>query len=173
MIESRRANVKDVTEIFDHYRISTRAIWNTAFWPDPDFRNWDSVDVFRNIRRILFDELVLAKIGREHARQDIFEVPIPFFLLMPASQTVPILIQNPRSPSQTGYWDHPVSHVDRGESEMHFISYFDWNDMDYVDLRYYLVRIAKFELHPEIVGRSALIETQHARVNLLEEGSTS
>jgi hypothetical protein len=31
--------MKDITAIFDHYRVSARSIWNSAFWPDPDLRN--------------------------------------------------------------------------------------------------------------------------------------
>jgi hypothetical protein len=47
----------DVTPIFDHYRVSARSIWNTAFWPDPELREWDYVDEFTSIERILFDSL--------------------------------------------------------------------------------------------------------------------
>jgi hypothetical protein len=54
------SDVKDVSSIFDHYRMSARAIWNTAFWPDQDFRNWDSIDQFHKIEELLFQELALA-----------------------------------------------------------------------------------------------------------------
>jgi hypothetical protein len=58
-----KSDVKDVTSIFDHYRMSARAIWNTA-WPDQDFRNWDSIDHFHEIEKLLFQELVLAKVDK-------------------------------------------------------------------------------------------------------------
>jgi hypothetical protein len=57
-----KSDVKDVSSIFDHYRMCARAIWNTAFWPDQDFRNWDSIDQFHQIEKLLFQELVLAKV---------------------------------------------------------------------------------------------------------------
>jgi hypothetical protein len=64
-MSNQNSDVKDVSNIFDHYRVSARAIWNTAFWPDPDFRNWDSIDQFHEIERLLFQELVLAKLARK------------------------------------------------------------------------------------------------------------
>lgn len=162
--------MRDVSNIFDHYRISARTIWNTAFWPDADFQNWDSAEVFDEVKRILFGELVLAKLEKEWPVADIFKVPIPFFHIVPSiSHGTPIMIQNPRPDRPRGYWDHPVNSVSPGEAELHFLAYFDWDEMDYVDFRYYLVKLATFETHPELVGREALIERQHAVVRLAEE----
>lgn len=52
---------------------------------------------------------------------------------------------------------------------MHFIAYFDWNRMDYVDFRYFRVKIAEFETQPELAGREALIDREHAAVHLMNE----
>jgi hypothetical protein len=160
--------MKDVSNVFDHYRVSARAIWNTAFWPDADLRNWDSVEQFDEIQRILFTELVLGKLGRGLPLPDVFRVPVPFFHVVPTGHT-PIMIQNPRSDRQTGYWDHPVNSVRPGDAELHFIEYFDWNRMDYADLRYYRVKIASFDAHPDIIGREALIDRQNASVHVSDE----
>jgi hypothetical protein len=157
----------DVSSIFDHYRVSARAIWNTAFWPDPDFRNWDSIDRFDEMQRLLFDWLVLEKVDREWPLQDLFRNAIPFFQIIPRGHE-PILIQNPR-PEGTGYWDHPVNSIKPGQAELLFIQYFDWDRMDYADLRYYRVKIAAFETQPELVGREALIDREHAAVHLVDE----
>lgn len=160
----------DVSRIFDHYRMSARAIWNTMFWPDPDFRNWDSIDQFHEIERLLFQELVLAKLDREWPLQNIFQNAIPFFHIVPTlGDRTPIMIQNPRPGAPTGYWDDPVNTVKRGEAELVFIAYFDWNKMDYIDLRYYHVRINSFSAHPELVDREALIECQSTAVYLVNE----
>lgn len=161
--------MRDISSIFDHYRISARGIWNTAFWPDPEFRNWDSVDRFNEIQRILFCELVLAKLGREWPVHDVLRIPIPFLLVVPSSDSVPIMIQNPRPDRPTGYWDHPVNRISPGEVEMHFLEYFDWNRLDYADFRYYRVKIARFDNKLELVGREALIDRQHAGVWLVEK----
>jgi len=157
--------MKDVSGVFDHYRVSARTIWNTAFWPDADFRNWDSVEQFYEILRILFRELVLGKVDKDWPLHDIFEIAMPFFHVVP-SHDVPIMIQNPRSDRQRGYWDHPVNRIKPAEAELHFLAYFDWNRMDYADFRYYHVEIASFDAHPELVGREALIERQHASIQI-------
>lgn len=164
------AEMKDVSSVFDHYRSNARAIWNTAFWPDGDFRNWDSIDQFHEIEKLLFDALVLAKLDREWPLCDLFVNPIPFFQILPSiAHGTPILIQKPRRGAPTGYWDDPVNLLKPREAELQFIAYFDWNQMDYIDLRYYRVKIVNCDAHPELVGREALIERQHAKVRLTDE----
>ncbi len=164
------ADMKDVSSVFDHYRSSARAIWNTAFWPDGDFRNWDSIDQFHEIEKLLFDALVLAKLDREWPLCDLFVNPIPFFQILPSiAHGTPIMIQKPRPGAPTGYWDDPVNLLKPSEAELQFIAFFDWNQMDYIDLRYYRVKIVNCDAHPELVGREALIERQHATVRLTNE----
>jgi hypothetical protein len=63
--------------------VSARAIWNTAFWPDADFRNWDSLEQFDEIQKLLFGELVLVKVDREWPLQNLFRNAIPFFHTIP------------------------------------------------------------------------------------------
>ncbi len=158
--------IKDVTAVLDHYRMSARSVWNTAFWPDPDFRNWESFGRFEDIARILFDELVLVKLDGTFPLEDVFQKPIPFLQVDPASPAVPIMIQREGA---RGYWDDPVDRVERGKVEMHFIGTFDWNQMDYRDLQCYRVSIAAFEEHPHLVGREALVERQYVKVFMPEQ----
>ena len=172
MAESRNAkpnpDLRDISSIFDHYRVSARTIWNTAFWPDTDFRNWDSLEQFDQIQKLLFEELVLGKVGREWPPQNLFEKAIPFFRIIPRSQ-VPIMIQNPRPGAATGYWDHPVNSIKPEQAELLFIAYFDWNRMDYADLRYYRAKIVSFGAQPELAGRDALIDREYAAIHLVDE----
>ncbi|HTX16212.1 MAG TPA: hypothetical protein VMD77_13020 [Candidatus Baltobacteraceae bacterium] len=160
--------MRDVSSIFDHFRISAWTIWNTAFWPLPDLRNWDSVDRFDGIQRALFDSLVLVRVDREWPVENIFRAAMPFFHVVPKHDTQ-IMIQNPRSDRQTGYWDHPVKQIKPGDAELHFIAYFDWDRMDYADLRYYRAQITKFEVHSGLVGREVLIETSDAKILVSDE----
>lgn len=161
--------MKDITNVFDHFRVCARSIWNTAFWPDEDLRNWDSVDRFDDLQRILFGQIVLGKLEREWPVEDIFRVPISFFRVEPSTESVPIMIQNPRPGKPIGYWDHPLNRLSPGQAELHFLGYFDWNRLDYVDFRFYAVKIAKFDARSELIGREALIERQHAIVALTDE----
>jgi hypothetical protein len=160
--------MKDVSNVLDHFRVSSRSVWNTAFWPDAHFRNWDSAEQFDEVQRILFSELVLAKLEKECPVHDIFQIPIPFLQIVPSSESVPIMIQNPRPGRPSGYWDHPVKEITTGEAELHFLEYFDGNRLDYLDFRYYKVQIARFNARPELVGREALIDRQYALVHLVE-----
>lgn len=174
MSESERdrfeANMKDVSSVFDHYRSNARAIWNMAFWPDGELRNWDSIDRFHEIEKLLFDALVMAKLDREWPQCDLFVNPIPFFQIAPSiAHGTPIMIQKSRPGAPTGYWDDPVNLIKPKEAELQFIAYFDWNHMDYVDLQYYRVKIAGFDAHPELVGREALVGRQHATIQLSDE----
>jgi hypothetical protein len=88
--------MRDVIGVLDHYRVSARGIWNAAFWPDPELRNWDSVDRFDDIQRILFSELVLGKLGRDWPIDDLFRIPILFLRVVPSAESMPIMMQNPR-----------------------------------------------------------------------------
>ena len=165
-----QSGANDVSGIFDHYCTSARTIWNTAFWPDPDFRNWDSIDEFHQIEKLLFRALVLAKVDKEWPLQDLFASAIPFFQLVPKiPHGTPIMIQNPRPEAPTGYWDDPMNLVKPGQARLLFIAYFDWNQMDYIDLRYFRAKIASFDAHCELVGREALIERHHVSVYLANQ----
>jgi hypothetical protein len=160
----------DVSAIFDRYRLAAREIWNTAIWPDPDFRNWDSVEDFQEIEKLLFQKLVLGKIGRDWPLEKTFSDPIPDLLVVPShAGGTPIMIQNPRPGAPRGYWDDPVNWVKPEEAELLFISYFDWNWMDYIDLQYYLVKIARFDNHSDLIGREALIERRNATIHCVAE----
>jgi hypothetical protein len=162
--------MSNVSGVFDHYRISATAIWNTAFWPDEDFRSRDSIKQFREIEKLLFRELVLRKVAREWLLDRLFSDAIPFFRIVPSHvHGVPIMIQDPRPGAPTGYRDDPVNLLRPGEAELRFISYFDWNQMDYIDLRYYRVKIASFDAHSALVGREALIERDNAAIHLVDE----
>jgi hypothetical protein len=155
-------SLRNVTAVFDHFRVSARSIWNSAFWPVPEFREGYYIGQFEWIAKILFDTLVLSRLVLDFPSEDLFHKPIPSFQVVPASQAIPIMIQ--RSPTETGYWDDPVKQVSLGKVEMHFIDFFDWNQMAVLDYRYYRVSIRRFEEHPHLVGREALIETHCAKV---------
>ncbi len=110
---------------------------------------------------------MLAKLDKEWPLQEIFRTAIPYFHIRHSGQhDTPILIQKPRPGAPTGYWDDPVNVMKPGAAELAFIAYFDWDAMDYIDLKYYRVRIMKFDAHPELIGREALIERQYCRVTL-------
>lgn len=158
-----------MSSIFDHYRVSARAVWNNAFWPIIDHTNWNYVDQFDEIKRILFDQLVLDRVGKDFPVQNIFRTPMAFFRVVPSWKSSPVMIQNPRPDKSTGYWDHPVNRLGPEDAEMHFLEYFDWNRLDFVDFEYYHAMIARFDTRPELVGREVLIDRKNASVQMVED----
>ena len=68
---------------------------------------------------------------------------------------VPIMIN--RDPgSESGYWDHPLRQVSPEDVSLRFVRWFDFDELGFRDLRYFLVRIASAS-RDDIVGRAALI----------------
>ncbi|MGA8739697.1 MAG: hypothetical protein WB561_00765 [Terracidiphilus sp.] len=165
--------LKDVTAIFDHYRVSAREIWNTAFWPDPEFREGFYIGQFEWIAKILFDTLVLAKLDVEFSDEDLFHKPIPFFHVIPNSTGAPIMIAVPHPPGTATYWGDPVTRIPQEGVELHFIEFFDWRQMAVLEFQYYKVRIERFDEHPHLAGRDALIEKQYVKVLFSEPRESS
>jgi hypothetical protein len=81
------------------------------------------------------------------------------------------MIQRPCPETGNGYWDDPVDQVSAGKVEMHFLAFFDWNQLDYRDLTYYRVRIAALNEQPHLVGREALIDRQYVSVFFADEST--
>jgi hypothetical protein len=151
----------------NHYRVIARSIWNTGFWADPEFRNWDSRDHFEQIMKLTFNALVVARTQETGCCADLSTMTHPIYQVVPLDPgPVPIMIHRPRENDRNMYWDDPVREVKPTNAEFHFLDYFDWNKMDYLDLQYYRVRIVAFDSQPHLIGREALLEHQHASVFL-------
>lgn len=158
-------DLRDITDLMDHYRVISRSLWNAAFWAIPGLRNWDSREQFDQIKKLLFKALVDARVAAEDNFCDLAKVPQHVYRVVPSgSSPMPIMIHRPREGDSNRYWDDPISEVKASEVELHFLDYFDWNDMDYSDFRYYRVRIAAFPSQPHLIGREALLEHHYARV---------
>jgi len=153
----------------DHYRIVARSIWNVGFWSQPDLRNWDSWDEFQEINKLLFNALVIPPSELTEGSAVTETDPFAALLIVPSSPTVPIMIHRPREGDRNNYWDDPVREVTATDAELHFLDYFDWDLMNYIDFQYYRVRIAKFASQPHLVGRDALLEHHQAKVFLNSE----
>ena len=88
---------------------------------------------------------------------------LPGFRIVPAvEQGTPIFIN--RDLPRSGYWDHPVSRVRPDEIELDLLRFFDFDQLGYRDYRYFEVMVHGSTHYPDIIGRAALIEVEHARV---------
>lgn len=156
--------MREITDFMNHYRVVARSIWNSGFWSAPDLRTWDARDQFEQIKGLLFKSLVTARLDDGHCC-DLTSLPDKVYEVVPLEPgPVPILIHRPREGDRNWYWDDPVREIKASETELHFIDYFDWNLMAYIDFQFYRVRITSFGSNPHLVGREALLEHQYARV---------
>jgi len=162
--------MNDVTHLFLIYRECVRHLWNTYFRPlaEPSV-NWDLRDDFDTIARGIFSSLVLHPLAVfDHELAPEYSAnpsALPGFRIVPAAKGgTPIFIN--RDLPRSGYWDHPVSRVRPDEVELHLLRFFDFDQLGYRDFRYFEVVVHASPKYPDIIGRAALIEVEHAKVLL-------
>ncbi len=154
----------DVTELMLAYRECARSVWNAAMRPSAEpYVDFDAVDAFRAIQRVLFEQLVLRPIGMGSFKRSPRDEPAPFLLLRPNSDPVPIMVNRPSSDGNL-YWDDPVKRLRAKGLVLAFVDFHDWDDFGYVDLQHYKVRIESCSEHPHLVRRDALVDVHHAGV---------
>ena len=160
--------MSDVSLQFLTYRECVRHLWNTYFWSvaEPS-QNWDLRDEFDAIARSIFSSLVLRPLDVfEHELAPEYSADpsaLPGFRIVPAvEQGTPIFIN--RDLPRSAYWDHPVSRVRPDEIELDLLRFFDFDQLGYRDYRYFEVMVHGSTHYPDIIGRAALIEVEHARV---------
>jgi hypothetical protein len=154
--------MRNVTNLFERYRECARHLRNTQF-STIDTQEWDVIEDFEAVNRILFERLVLYRLDdmwsgrlREERMQE-------FLRLVPiTAHGVPVMISRERD--RSGAWDHPIGRLAPAEAEVSFNSYFDWDQHALIDFRYYRGHILQSTKYPGIAGHEVLIETQHAHV---------
>lgn len=133
-------------------------MWNLFFWQDSDLSDWDGRDEFEDIKRLLFRSLVRQKLSLDDE--------VRFLVVPRAKGGVPIMIEQPRPGTKNRYWDHPISRVTSTAAVLEFVDYFDFDGLGCLDFKYVLAKISAFPEYPELVGREALLETDHVDVYL-------
>jgi hypothetical protein len=165
---------RDITELMEHYRETARHLWNTGYrWLEATPDTFLLVEDFEAIAPQLFRTFVLEELRFLRVPAE----PVPrtetgdraltsAFRVVPAGCGMDILIN--RETPRCGYWDDPVNRVEPGEAELQFFEYFDYDVQGLRDFEYYEVLILRFDRHPHLVGRNALVRVRHSRV-LLDE----
>ena len=116
---------------------------------------------FGELTIVLFKHLILSEFGLNHKSNEWLLEPSTMFHVIPLGDTCPIMINRE---IQSKYWDHPITEIKKNDLKMVFLDYFDWDDLDLIDFRYYRVRIIESATYPDLVGSDALIETIYADV---------
>jgi hypothetical protein len=164
-MSSRDVSMKNITDLMDHYRDVARLIWNFGFRAVPELQNWDSRDRFEEIKKLLFRSLVVERLdGWEPGHEISAETEQALHVVPSSADSTPIMIHHPRERDRNRYWDDPVNRIRATDAELHFLDYFDWDDMASADFQYYRVRIGSFPAQPHLAGREALLEHKDATV---------
>jgi len=148
----------DITDRMQNYRECVRHIWNTHFQVEAErCQDWDLRDDFCDAALILFRALVLQglDIGETELLPDYRAEQQPLLFLRLVIETSSQVLINRTGAS--GYWDDPVTQLEKGDCELRFVQFFDWWDLGFRDFAFYRVRIVASPRYPHLVGRDALV----------------
>jgi hypothetical protein len=147
----------NIDVLMNQFRLASRELFNNYFRlsnPYEDDKAWPSQARFADVEILLFDKMVTEPAGLQCPEYGQVQPRVQVKL---NSEFAPIMISRA---IKSGYWDYPVKEITT-ESEMIFISFFDWDQLGVHDNRYVKVEISGSTKHPEIVGKQALIESQY------------
>lgn len=151
----------DFDECMNQFRIASRELFNHFFRvPDPygsGKQAWLQEERFRDVQALLFQKLVAEPLSLGIVE---YGNPQPDILVEPRYDgAVPIMLNRD---VDSGYWDYPLREIDK-DSRLSFVSFFDWDQLDYRDNRYVCVRVDSSPAHVDIIGKHGLIESQYVR----------
>jgi len=153
--------MRDITELMNTYRECSRNLWNVYFSKRKDIGG--SLDVFEQIRELLFNSLVLSELSYE-AKTESEDIPRPALKVVPQGRSL-ILIRRLTAQGQAGYWDQEKDMVvGPDDITMAFVDFFDFCQAPIKEFHYYLCRIVCFPTHVGYEGREALVEVLNAKL---------
>jgi hypothetical protein len=172
--------MQDVTDVLQSYRECMRHLWNANFLGllSTATDRWNLRDLFDDAGSALFRALVVERLalGSRVSSDQMLSpsrrpspAPLAWLSVVPGSEHgMPIMI-NRDATSDSGYWDHPITRVSPGDVDLRFVGWFDFDELDFRDFKYYQVRIISSRVDG-LAGRSALMECEYARVFVDEAG---
>jgi len=143
----------------NQFRIASRELFNLFFRLDKPYENdgaWVLEERYREVEKLLFEKLVLepsALSGQYGALNPRIRV------VLKHGEFAPIMLNREVN---SGYWDYPLREVTK-EAALGFISYFDWDQLDYRDHRYVRVQVLEWPSQSAVVGKQAFIEAQYVK----------
>jgi hypothetical protein len=149
----------NIDEIMNQFRLATREVFNHYFRvPDP-YNNdgWILEERFSAVQVVLFQKLVMEPAALSDTEYGYPQSEI--LVELRYSDSASIMINRE---VKSSYWDFPVKEITR-DARLLFVSFFDWDEQDYKDNRYVCLQIDRWPLHPETIGKHALIESQYVR----------
>ncbi len=161
---------RDCTQLFLHYREIVRVVWNLGFWPNPELREWDSVEVFQEAIARLFEGIILLAIGYQGRIEDKFSPgEIVNFTVISNVPEMKLLVDK-NLPADPGHvWGVPVLHVGSKSYQLRFVRFFDWEQLAPRDFRWLEVLVERLDNRPDLVGHHALVELDHCSIWFIPE----
>jgi hypothetical protein len=164
-------NRMDITNNITRFREAARHLWNTYFLERAERdKDWDLRDQFSNVYVDLFNSLVKYDLP-----ESVSSIPhlwngenkvLSEYQVKGKNKTLAAMIN--RTLPATGYWDHPIQQIKSDETDVRLISFFDWDELGFRDMRYLRVRIVASP-NKELIGRDALIEADSCNINYEKE----
>lgn len=152
---------KDVTTEMERFRRRSRSVWDICI---SDLEQlFDTTDQFKSFRRWLFCEMVFGDGGEAKIREQ--DVTVRSTLGLREGE-VHVLAGNGilrlRMRKDSSESCSTVSTIETllstNTDVIYLCDLFDWNVLGAMDHAYYLVKVAKSELHPELTGFYGLVE---------------
>ena len=153
----------NVTNIFQTYREHARHLRNTAF-PTLQNRNWDISLDFDDVNTLLFDRLVLNPIPTLAYELALKWEENDAFLIEATGGGFRAMIS--REKGATGYWDHAIEMLMKGEAKIAFQKYFDWDELGLINYQYVYGIIRESGRYPKSVDHHVLILTDQVELHL-------
>jgi hypothetical protein len=150
----------DLDARINRFRIASRELFNQFFRVDDAYNNdqaWILEERFCEVQELLFQKLVIEPAGLPTVAYGVLNPSIRAVLRH--GEFAPIMLNRE---VDSGYWDHPLREVTR-EAKLAFISFFDWDQLDYRDHRYVRVQVLEWPSQPSVVGKHAFIEAHYVR----------
>jgi len=155
-----------ITQYIHKYRETVRHLWNTSFKDDA---NWDTVDAFKKICDLIYEELILARldIAAPILPVDSQSTYLNDYQIFVDHKGKLSLMVNREIPA-SGYWDYPIKWIPPEDPpDIRPICFFDFDLLGWRNFEYYRVRILKCPTHQKIEGRDALIKCNHVEIRTI------
>jgi hypothetical protein len=157
----------NIDETMNQFRLASRELFNNYFrslHPYPATEgNWTREESFQEVQALLFKKQVIEpfKLGETNYGDVQSQIQVE----LRAGTSAPIMLNRE---IKSGYWDHPQKEISE-DARLLFISFFDFDQLDYRDHQYIRVEVHDWTSHPELINKHALIERQYAQFSLVQK----
>ncbi len=160
----------DITNLLNDYQECARHIWNTFLLKKVSSNCiWNTIEEFDKICTILFNLIVLKPLGHSESNKafgfEKYPSPLLFIKVIPGTGSQ-IFIN--RELKVSGYWDYTSNH-DYSKIDLRFIDFFDFDLQSFRHFEYYRVRIVGPPQYSDIIGRDALLKSNEASIEMIQD----